>query len=372
MSATRRTKAERAENHDYYRTPSWCVRAIAEHLPQLQFGVNAPVFDPCAGDGAILDAFCDDDDEPPHPKYGRQSERHLAGIELQADLAAKIRPSTYAHNEVSPCVVTVRDALSPEPWGVKGHVVMNPPFSHAEAFVRRAIAEVAPHDGRVFALLRLAFLESADRAALHLEYPSRVYVLPRRPSFCLAVRCIDKGCGYRAQLPVDQPKPKACPECSGYLASSATDASAYAWFEFGPHALGQWTILDVDGPTARRAPWGALLLDGAYLYQGFCVRVPSDYPDGSKVLDNDKHELATLAVRDLGLEMHIKHRIAAGVPGPDLQRVHGRRIEDRLVAMLQAGLRPSRSTEPAKAPAKKKRAKKAKAEEALEPVEEST
>lgn len=364
MSATRRTKAERAENHDYYRTPSWCVRAIAEHLPQLQFGVNAPVFDPCAGDGAILDAFCDADDEPPHPKYGRQSERHLGGIELQADLAAKIRPSTYAHNEVSPCVVTVRDALSPEPWGARGHVVMNPPFSHAEAFVRRAIAEVAPHGGRVFALLRLSFLESADRAALHLEYPSRVYVLPRRPSFCLAVRCIDKACGFRAQLPVDGAKPKKCPECSGYLASSATDASAYAWFEWGPKALGQWTILNVDEPTAERTPWGALLLDGAYLHQGFCIRVPSAYPDGSKVLDNDMHELATMAVQDLGLEMHIKHRIVAGIPGEDLQRVYGRRIEDRLVSMLQSGFRPSRVAEAAKAPAKKTRAKKAKTVEA--------
>lgn len=361
MSATRRTKAERAENHDYYRTPSWCVRAIAEHLPQLQFGANAPVFDPCAGDGAILDAFCDDDDEPPHPKYGRQSERHLAGIELQADLAAKIRPSTYAHNEVSPCVVTVRDALSPEPWGVRGHVVMNPPFSLAEAFVRRAIAEVAPHGGSVFALLRLAFLESADRAALHLEYPSRVYVLPRRPSFCLAVRCIDKSCVYRAQLPVDQPKPKACPECSGYLASSATDASAYAWFEFGPHALGQWTILDVDGPTLARAPWGAVIAEGAYLAQGFKVGVPSTYPDGSEVLEHDRLELITMAVRDLGLEVHVRDRLSAKVPGAALQRVHGRRIEDRLVAMLQAGLRPSRSTTDPKP--KKARAKKAKTAE---------
>lgn len=361
MSATRRTKAERAENHDYYRTPSWCVRAIAEHLPQLQYGVNAPVFDPCAGDGAILDAFCDDDDEPPHPKYGRQSERHLAGIELQADLAAKIRPSTYAHNEVSPCVVTVRDALSPEPWGVRGHVVMNPPFSLAEAFVRRAIAEVAPHGGSVFALLRLAFLESADRAALHLEYPSRVYVLPRRPSFCLAVRCIDKSCVYRAQLPVDQPKPKACPECSGYLASSATDASAYAWFEWGPRAHGGWSILDVKDEAPVHVPWGAPLVD-VPVAVGFSVRAPGMYPDGTRISTEHLGELVAMSVNGLEIREHITGRLAAGVPAANLRRVHGRRISERLVVMLQEGVRIGTAAPETKP--KTKRARKTKAAEA--------
>lgn len=367
MSATHRTKAERAENHDYYRTPAWCVRAIAEHLPVLEYGVNAPVLDPCAGDGAILDAFCDADDEPPHPIYGRGAERHLAGIELQADLAAKIRPSTYAHGEPLPTVITVRDALSPEPWGCTGHIVMNPPFSHAEAFVRRAIAEAAPHGGSVFALLRLGFIESAERADLHLEYPSHAHVLPRRPSFCLAVRCVDKACGWRAQLPVDGPRPKTCPTCTGYLATSATDASAYAWFEWGPRALGGWSILDVKDEDPVHVPWGAPLVD-VPLAVGFTVRAPGMYPDGARISSEHLGELVAMAVNGLEIREHITARLKAGVPAANLRRVHARRISERLVVMLQEGVRVA-SPSPA-SPAKAKRARKTKAVEASPRLQE--
>jgi len=59
-------------------------------------------------------------------------------------------------------------------------IVGNPPFSEAEAHVRRALA-VAPN---VAFLLRLAFLESAQRRPLWQEFPpAEVYVLSERPSF---------------------------------------------------------------------------------------------------------------------------------------------------------------------------------------------
>jgi len=59
-------------------------------------------------------------------------------------------------------------------------VVGNPPYRDAGAHVRRAL-RLAP---RVAFLLRLAFLESAERLPLWRAYPARhVYVLARRPSF---------------------------------------------------------------------------------------------------------------------------------------------------------------------------------------------
>lgn len=149
-------------------------------------------------------------------------------------------------------------------------------------------------------------------------------------------------------MPVGQVKPKECPSCSGLLTSSATDASAYAWFEWGPNALGQWTILDVDGG-------GGSSLD-VYLAPGFGVRVPSAYPDGSTVLEEERKELVTRAVRELGFDGRIASRLAAGVPASSLRRVLGHRIESRVVALMQEG-RVTPPVDPTTA--KKKPSKKA-------------
>jgi len=93
-------------------------------------------------------------------------------------------------------------------------IITNPPFFLAEEFVRKAL-RCADH---VAMLLRLAFLETRRREALHEEFPSDVYVLSRRPSF---------------------------------LANGATDSSAYAWFVWGPGRGGRWEILKT--PETKRA-----------------------------------------------------------------------------------------------------------------------
>lgn len=181
MSATRKPRAQRGL--DFYETPAWCVRALIPHLPAAAW-----VLDPCAGRGAILHELI--------PFTVR-------GFEIDAELA-----------RTTDLPLVVRDALSPEPWNGYARVplvVMNPPFTHAEAFVRRALDELAP-GGTVAALLRLGFLEGQARAPLHREHPADVLVLPRRPSFT------GKG----------------------------TDASAYAWFVWGPGRGGRWQILDTE------------------------------------------------------------------------------------------------------------------------------
>ncbi len=60
---------------------------------------------------------------------------------------------------------------------------MNPPFKLAEAFVRKALAEVKP-GGEVWALLRLAFLESKERYPFWQEHHAdALHVFSKRPSF---------------------------------------------------------------------------------------------------------------------------------------------------------------------------------------------
>lgn len=308
MSATTRTKAE--IGNDYYRTPTWCVDAIRDYIPNV-----AEVCDPCAGDGAILDAFYEDSAVEPPP---------LRALEIDPVLAAKIRPEV---------TTTVRDALSPEPWGARGNVVMNPPYSQAEAFVRRALAEVEPHGGCVFALLRLGFLESAERVDLHAEYPSHVYPLSVRPSFCLSVRCRDRrGCGYRAQLPTHgdsgqrATRPKKCPACGGPVATSTTDATAYAWFAWGTRpgmVRPGVTVMRIEQLRHTRAPSSDHRIDvGA----GVIVPVPSEV--GDRRIERDEAQLVAKVVLDLNpaLFEHLHIRRACGALGADLSRIYRARL----------------------------------------------
>jgi hypothetical protein len=66
-------------------------------------------------------------------------------------------------------------------------VVGNPPYSHAIEHVEHAISLALPGHGPaggVAFLLRLAFLESRERAAFWRKHPpTEVHVLTRRPSF---------------------------------------------------------------------------------------------------------------------------------------------------------------------------------------------
>jgi len=79
--------------------------------------------------------------------------------------------------------VMVEDFLSNDFIPGKGYdlVYGNPPYLHAEEFVRQGLKV----SRNVYFLLRLAFLESKKRHfGLFTEFPpKRVYVLSRRPSF---------------------------------------------------------------------------------------------------------------------------------------------------------------------------------------------
>lgn len=184
MSATRMPRS--ARGLDLYETPEWVTRAIVHELPPA----CTPALDPCAGRGAILRVL-------------RNEGYHVHGIELDPGCAREV------HGLKIGCAVG--DALVND-WVSPPLVVMNPPFNRAAEFVHRALMQRA-HGGSVFALLRLGFLESKARREFHEAHPSDVFVLAKRPSFV----------------------------------NGRTDASAYAWFAWGPGRGGRWSILPSEG-----------------------------------------------------------------------------------------------------------------------------
>jgi hypothetical protein len=164
--------------HDFFPTPHGVTRALLDACP-LPDGMW---FEPACGAGDIVAAVGPraswvtmDIRDVPKPALAQQ---HARGDFLRDVFAG-------AHVDV---------------------IITNPPFYLAEDFVRKALT----HATHVVMLLRLAFLETRKREALHREHPSDVYVLSRRPSF---------------------------------LANGATDNSAYAWFHWGPGCGNRWKIL---------------------------------------------------------------------------------------------------------------------------------
>lgn len=179
MSATgRNLVGHERRPADFYATPSWVTRLILPHL-----GTPRSVLEPAAGEGAIM-----------REARAFWPKANVVGTELDPERAA---------SSGSLCA----DALTTEPRGYD-LIITNPPFSLAEEFVRWAIAAQEGVGTSAF-LLRLAFLESQGRAKLHRQFPSDVFVLPRRPSFT----------------------------------NGGTDMAAYAWFVWGPGRGGRWQIL---------------------------------------------------------------------------------------------------------------------------------
>jgi hypothetical protein len=212
---------------DFYVTPVPVTLAILPHLNTL----SGLVLDPCAGDGAILDAI----------SSFRPLEEDLVlhGIELDEKRAAQA--SAGGHS------VDHEDALSREPWSLIGEisaVVMNPPFKLAMEFVTRAIAEV-PH-GDVAALLRLNWLSSKGRSDFHRKHPSDVYILTSRPEFAASLKC-KKKCGWEVLQRLNDPRPKHCPCCCEAVTCTTSDSCEYAWFVWGPGRGNRWHLIDVGG-----------------------------------------------------------------------------------------------------------------------------
>lgn len=177
---------------DFYSTPPWCVRALLRTV-RLPRGVW---LDPCAGDGAIIEA----------------ARGTWMAYEIRAEAVARLRMLEGIGGLSWADHVSFLDlpdlAAVPSPPVA---VIANPPYSLAREFVERALS-IGPVRPVVCMLLRLGFLESQGRCSwLRADMPD-VHVLSRRPSF----------------------------------RNGRTDASAYAWFVWHPRKQrkGRVTVID--------------------------------------------------------------------------------------------------------------------------------
>jgi len=147
---------ETRRGDDFYRTPDWCADIGARIA--TPDGTTC-VLDPCAGDGALLDAVA-----------RRSVTIDRQGIELD-EVRAKASRSSHG------------DALLMA-WPRCDAVLMNPPFSLWQPFVAKALAH---GPSRVVVLLRLGALAGQKRAGFWKgaadSWGITVHVLSKRPSF---------------------------------------------------------------------------------------------------------------------------------------------------------------------------------------------
>jgi hypothetical protein len=152
MAACRRGKTD----DDFYPTDPSATLALCER--EVLPGV---VWEPACGDG----------------RMSRVIEDHGQGIELvmSSDLYDRGYEGSYPNVDflnVKP------DHFLIEQFGPVNHIVTNPPYNDAEAFIWKSLDIV---DGKVCMLLRTAFLESSGRHRLFTTTPlARVYQFSRR------------------------------------------------------------------------------------------------------------------------------------------------------------------------------------------------
>ena len=178
MSATR-THGEKLAN-DFYPTPAWATRCVAPFIQDSLQGTSRPVvYEPGAGDGAILDVLlaCS---VAPH--------RNLRGCELRDEGAVACRAKGF--------MVWSHDWLKEGPAYTAdiGVYMMNPPYggrdNTAQKFVQKAL-ERSHVATSVWALLRMNWLIDGEAThkrrswLLGKDGPGLpdLFALPRRPSF---------------------------------------------------------------------------------------------------------------------------------------------------------------------------------------------
>lgn len=184
MSSTNRGRAR--NTLDQYETPWEAVVPLIPHIcGKPPYPSTRVILDPCCGTGAMV------------VRAAQVLGAEARGIEVDgARVGDAMRPATL-----------VADALTVS-WEASDLILTNPPYVLATEFVLRGVREAA-RGTTVAMLLRLAFLASQARHALHASHPADVFVLSKRPSFT----------------------------------GGGNDSADYAWFVWGPGRGGRWAVL---------------------------------------------------------------------------------------------------------------------------------
>jgi len=180
VSATRKTKPDASgpREADFYPTPAWAVEAVAELMLDSRPKDMPVVYEPGAGDGAILRTL---------HLFGPDVS-YFRGCELRDDAAARCRSMGYM-------VHTVDFLAHERPVAYTGDIglwPMNPPYGGRENLAQRFIMRALDlaHDGAsVWALLRINWLLDGEASCGRQTWlrtgpgTPNVYALNKRPSF---------------------------------------------------------------------------------------------------------------------------------------------------------------------------------------------
>lgn len=172
---------------DYYATPAWATRALIAHVyssDHAYFGTPLRIYDPGAGDGAILREF-HAFNMMAHGIKPYLSVAFMRGMDVRQDAVDECRDHGFG--------VSVGDFLTdstPMPDGFT--IVGNPPYGGrdnlAQRFVSRAL-QIQQPGGWVWMLLRLMWINDGQTTHKRVTWlretigMPRVLALPRRPSF---------------------------------------------------------------------------------------------------------------------------------------------------------------------------------------------
>jgi len=195
VSATGRPGRSTRTPMDFYGTPTWVVERLLDVVDVVSCANK--LLEPCAGDGAIARTV--------------NAWSLASGLTPPGWTLIEIRPEALpALRAIAPERAFTTDFLAPELELEDGEFdasCTNPPFETAASFIRKVQGKV----DHSFWLLRLSFLESAERRAFFDEVGAPdVFVLPDRPCF-KRVWAQDKR---------------------GKWKMTTSDSSAYGWFDF--------------------------------------------------------------------------------------------------------------------------------------------
>jgi hypothetical protein len=164
MEPTTETNPGRIPNDAYY-TPDALASACMSWLVRDGFYRGGSVMEPSAGKGAFVRAAI----------AAGAYVVHAVDIDNKHEGEEHYGKAIFSHDDFL--------RLYGDHEKEFDLVIGNPPFSAAEAHVRKALTFRNPW-GSVAFLLRLAFLESVERVPFWKEHPaSKVYVFSQRPSF---------------------------------------------------------------------------------------------------------------------------------------------------------------------------------------------